>query len=134
MQCALWGYNKGETDVECPYKCNNVDALHQWDLGIFKISVDVFCMNDNIHNWNLQKIDTCLSYIRRTSCDQSFWIPSIERGGYFSSNVNFVAFEHWTKCYYAISVINMSSLFKCNMNWHFLIHMTSFFWHESQLQ
>jgi hypothetical protein len=96
MQCALWGYNGGESDVGCPYKCIHVDALHQWNLGIFKILVDVLCMNDKTHNWILQEIDSHLSYIKSTSCHQSFWIPSIERGGYFSSNVNFAAFEHWT--------------------------------------
>ena len=42
MQCALWGFNKGETEYGNPYLAVNVDMLHQADLGLFKTIIGIF--------------------------------------------------------------------------------------------
>ena len=41
MQCALLGFNKGETKYGNPYLAVNVDMLHQTELGLFKTIIGI---------------------------------------------------------------------------------------------
>jgi hypothetical protein len=36
MQCTLWGFNGGDTNMGNLYKCLHVDVKHQSDLGFSK--------------------------------------------------------------------------------------------------
>ena len=93
LQCALWGFNGGDTAVGNPYKCLHVDIMHQLDLGVFKTLVDILRILGGLGNV-LQMLDKPLLYIKATSCYQSFRILGTDKGGYFRSNANFTAFEH----------------------------------------
>lgn len=93
LQCALWGFNGGDTSMGNPYKCLHVDIMHQSDLGVFKTLVDILRVLGGSGNV-LQLLDKRLLHIKATSRYQSFRIPGTEKGGYFCSNANFAAFEH----------------------------------------
>jgi len=40
-QCALWGFVGGDTTFGNPYRAANVNMLHQSNLEVFKILVDI---------------------------------------------------------------------------------------------
>jgi hypothetical protein len=80
-----------------PYCSIHVDMLHQSDLGVFKTLLDIiqdisatFTNSSNV----LLELDKCLFLIKVKACFLGFCVPGIDKGGYFSSNANFVAFKH----------------------------------------
>jgi len=70
--------------------------LHQADLGVFKTIIDILrgIALASINSKILSSLDQRLFHIKKHSRYQSFRIPGTDKGGYFSSNANFVAFEH----------------------------------------
>ncbi len=96
LQCALWGFNGGETEWGNPYKAIHVDMLHQADLGVFKTIIDILrgIVLASINSKIFSSLDQRLFHIKKHSRYPSFRIPGTDKGGYFSSNANFAAFEH----------------------------------------
>ncbi len=66
--------------------------LHQSDLGIFKTLVNILrsISSPKVHS----QLDERLQEIKKRSRFSGFRIPGNDKGGYFSSQANFAAFEH----------------------------------------
>jgi len=96
VHCAFWGFNGGETEWGNPYKTIHVDMRHQADLSVFKTIIDILrgIALASINSKILSSLDQRLFHIKKHSRYPSFRIPGTDKGGYFSSNANFAAFEH----------------------------------------
>jgi hypothetical protein len=96
LQCALWGFNGGEIEWGNPYKTIHVDMLYQAYLGVFKTIINILrgIVLASINSKIFSSLDWCFFHINKHSRYPSFQILGIDKGGYFSSNANFVAFEH----------------------------------------
>ncbi|KAG0595978.1 hypothetical protein M758_UG213700 [Ceratodon purpureus] len=96
IQCALWGFNGGDTTMGNPYLAIHVDILHQSDLGVFKMIVGIIRDMASIspRERKLQELDRRLLYIKQNCRFPAFRIPGNEQGGYFVSQANFAGFEH----------------------------------------
>jgi len=78
-----------------PYRAINVDMLHQVDLGVFKTLMDVLQEMSKELNLNpIPQLDEKIMGIKESTRFFHFRLPSSLRGGYFTSNANFVTFEH----------------------------------------
>jgi len=66
-------------------------------MGVFKTLVDIIrdisTTSTNSSNVLLE-LDKCLFLIKVKARFSRFCVLGIDKGGYFSSNANFVAFEH----------------------------------------
>jgi hypothetical protein len=96
LQCALWEFNGGEIEWGNPYKAIHVDMFHQAYLGVFKTIIDILwgIALASINSKILSSLDQRLFHIKKHSRYPSFRIHGPNKGGYFSSNANFAAFEH----------------------------------------
>ena len=96
MQCALWGFNGGDTTMGNRYLAIYVDILHQNDLGVFKMIVGIIRDMAFISpcERKLQELDRRLLYIKENCHFPAFRIRGNEQGGYFVSQANFAGFEH----------------------------------------
>ncbi len=96
LQCALRRFNGGETEWGNPYKAIHVDMFHQADLSVFKTIIDILrgIVLAFVNSKILSSLDQHLFHIKKHSRYPSFQIPGTNKGGYYSSNANFVAFEH----------------------------------------
>jgi hypothetical protein len=69
--------------------------LHQADLGVFKVLVDIVIEISQIITPNpLPILDKRLAKIKKSSRFFQFRVPGSVKDGYFSSNANYAAFEH----------------------------------------
>lgn len=69
--------------------------LHQADLGIFKTLVDILIeVCKSMQRNPLLVLDERLAMMKKSSRFFQFRIPGTDKGGYFSSNANYAAFEH----------------------------------------
>lgn len=104
QQCALWDFAGGDTDFGNPYLAINVDMLHQADLGIFKTLMDILQnMSKELMRSPLPEMDRRLLVIKESARFFQFRVPGTDKGGYFTSNANFAAFEH--RCVIQVSII-----------------------------
>lgn len=98
LQSALWGFNGGTTKLGNPYRAINVDVLHQGDIGIFKTLVSILRDMSNegavCTSKAISELDKRLATIQKESRYSHYRVPGTDKGGYFSSNANFAAFEH----------------------------------------
>ena len=95
MQCALWGFNKGETEYGNPYLAVNVDMLHQADLGLFKTIIGILReIGKEQSPTTLKEMDQRLLHINDSARFYKFRVPGTKTGGYFESPANYAAFEH----------------------------------------
>lgn len=96
--CALWGFNGGHSELGNPYRAIQVDILHQSDIGIFKTLVS--CLREMVRERLVlnrkvfMEMDKQLLQLKKESRFLAFRIPGNDKGGYFTSNANFAAFEH----------------------------------------
>jgi hypothetical protein len=90
------GFSGGEINWGTPYKRIHVDMLHQVDLGVFKTIIDILrrIALVSINSKIFSSLNQCPFHIKKHSKYPSFRILGTNKGGYFSSNANFVAFEH----------------------------------------
>ena len=73
----------------------NVDMLHQSDLGVFKILVDILrSITSSTSATILPEMDERLLCIKNSCRFSEFRVPGTDKGGYFTSNSNYAAFEH----------------------------------------
>lgn len=95
-QCALWGFNGGDTRMGNPYQSIHVDTLHHSDIGIFKMMVGIYreIAEATPRLQILEKIDQRLSEIKHSCRFPGFRIPGNDQGGYFCSPANFAGFDH----------------------------------------
>ena len=69
--------------------------LHQADLGVFKTLMDIVQEISKELDVNpIPELDKRLLVIKDVARFFQFRIPGSDRGGYFTSNANFAAFEH----------------------------------------
>lgn len=95
MKCALWDFAGGDTEFGNPYLAINIDMLHQADLGVFKTLMNIVQdMSKELDVNPILELDRRLSVIKVSERFFEFQIPGSDRGGYFTSNANFAAFEH----------------------------------------
>ena len=98
LQSVLWGFNGGETELGNPYQAIHVDILHQTDIGIFKTLVS--CLKEMADGGEALtrkafiEMDRRLLHLKKETRFSEFRIPGNDKGGYFTSNANFAAFEH----------------------------------------
>ena len=70
-------------------------VLHQADLGVFKTLMDVLQeMAKELNPNPISQLDERIMAIKESSRFFHFRLPGSSRGGYFTSNANFAAFEH----------------------------------------
>ena len=94
-QCALWGFTGGDTTFGNPYRAVNVDMIHQSDLGVFKTLVDILrSIATSTSVAILPELDQRLLCIKNSSRFSEFRVPGTDKGGYFTANSNYAAFEH----------------------------------------
>jgi hypothetical protein len=78
--------------------------LHQADLGIFKTLMDILqSVSKELENPPLLEMDRRLLVIKESARFFQFRVPGTDKGGYFTSNANFAAFEH--RCVMQVSSI-----------------------------
>lgn len=78
--------------------------LHQADLGIFKTLMDILqSVSKELENPPLLEMDRRLLVIKESARFFQFRMPGTDKGGYFTSNANFAAFEH--RCVMQVSSI-----------------------------
>jgi len=69
LQCALWGFNGGNTEFGNPYLAIQVDVLHQTDVGIFKMLIGILrCMasdGDLTYSKAMKELDRRLLVIKK---------------------------------------------------------------------
>lgn len=97
FQCGLWGFCGGDLLYGNPYRCVQVDGLHQSILGVFKILVGIVrssAASQSLVRKPLRELDRRLQYIHRECRYASFRLPGSNQSGYFQSNANFHGFEH----------------------------------------
>ena len=81
--------------------------LHQADLGIFKTLMDILqSVSKELENPPLLEMDRRLLVIKESARFFQFRVPGTDKGGYFTSNANFAAFEH--RCVMQVSSISSS--------------------------
>jgi len=70
--------------------------FHQANLGVLKTIMDILwgIALVSINSKIFSSLNQCPFHIKKHSKYPSFWILITGKGGYFSSNANFVAFEH----------------------------------------
>ena len=69
--------------------------LHQANLEIFKTIVEIVQnMGKQLTGNPLLELDRRLLIIKQTSRFFQFRVPGTDKGGYFSSNASYAAFEH----------------------------------------
>jgi hypothetical protein len=69
--------------------------LHQADLGVFKTLMDIVHeISKELHVNPIPELDRRLMVIKDSSHFFLFRVPGNERGGYFTSNANFLAAQH----------------------------------------
>jgi len=69
--------------------------LHQADLGVFKTLMDIVQdISSGLDCNPIPELDRRLLIIKDSARFFQLRVPGNDRGGYFTSNANFAAFEH----------------------------------------
>jgi hypothetical protein len=120
----LWNFNGGDTRLGNPYLAINIDVLHQSDVGIFKMLVDI--IREMVPLTILTQLDQRLFQIWDKCRYPGFRIPRSARGGYFVSNANYAGFEHRAIiqvlmfCLVGLYDLSIIELFALFMEWYSL--------------
>ncbi|GAQ89262.1 hypothetical protein KFL_005040060 [Klebsormidium nitens] len=98
VECALWGFNGGDTDWGNPYRAVHVDMMHQTDLGLFPTICDALLnVAAGSHRTAIARaIEKALMDIKENYRFADLRVPGSDKGGYFTSSgrSKFAAFEH----------------------------------------
>jgi len=94
-QCVVWDFARGDTEFDNPYLAINVDMLHQADLGVFNTLMNIVQdMSKEINPNPISELDRRLAVIKDSARFFEFQVRGSDKGGYFTLNANFAAFEH----------------------------------------
>jgi len=82
VKCALWGFNGGNMKLDNLYLAIHVGTLHQSNLGIFKMIVNILWDIASIHprQSKLKELDRRVLFIKKNCWFPSFGILSNEHG------------------------------------------------------